>query len=63
MTPKPMHNIQAGKNEPTRLMEGAPRHPLRKIIAVKGSALNKFMVECLVFPAFALIDADPDRPR
>src|ERR1041385_7910956 len=63
MTPKPTHNIQAGKNEPTRLMEGAPRHPLRNTTAVKGSALNMFMVEFLEFPACGLIDGDLDRLR
>jgi len=51
MTPKATHSIQAGKNDPTRLIEGAPRQPVRKIGAVNGSSLIAFMAGCGGFQA------------
>src|ERR1700690_4554736 len=45
ITPKIMQSIQPGKNEPSKLMDGAPRQPVRQIKFVPMAARQSILPE------------------
>jgi len=67
-TPMAMQNIHPGKNEPSTLMDGAPRQPVRKIKLAAAMMWIFFLVDrihgsVLTVPDFLFSNCGPRSPE